>query len=174
MWSDDFEQWCWDFLYHRYFKSCSPESIRPQPTSDLPFLLLYLTPLHQSTHMLTEYLPGERTELPPILYMVPQQVPGDAHEVLFADLSQPVGVLLPEPTHPFYIYKILTGYLLLQNQLQDHKLYTGSLPAPNRRPTGSLPAPDRRPTGALPAPNRLPTGAQPAPYRRPTGIGIRS
>ena len=50
--------------------------------------------------MLTEYLPGERTELPPILYMVPQQVPGDAHEVLFADLSQPAGVLLPEPTHP--------------------------------------------------------------------------
>ena len=52
---------------------------------------------------------------------------------------------------PFYIYKILTGYLLLQNQLQDHKLYTGAQPAPNRRPTGYLPAPDRLPTGARPA-----------------------
>jgi len=53
-----------------------------------------------------------------------------------------------------------------------HKLYTGALPAPYRRPTSVLPAPNRLPTGARPAPYRRPTGAWAAPDRHRDSIVV--
>ena len=83
-----------DCSYNTHLRTFVPITTFFQTRKLMNILPIFGTPIESRCRSGAGSVPVG-TELPPILYMVPQQVPGDAHE---ADLSQPV--LLPGPTPP--------------------------------------------------------------------------